>query len=160
MLVLPVEASAAAFRRPVGPADAQREAGFQRDVVQLRTKVKILRKIPREASLELSFEAIPVDAPAGLSPVRGRASLGFLAILGGLALLVGGASTAVIALGVAGFVVMLVGAIVVYSAFSRRATSMPSTLPRSLISISARSGRVRPARSSASASSRARPQTV
>ena len=60
---------------------------------------------------------------------RGRASLGFLAILGGLALLVGGASTAVIALGVAGFVVMLVGAIVVYSAFSRRAPVEETEVP-------------------------------
>lgn len=57
---------------------------------------------------------------------RGRAALGFLALLAGLGLLVAGVSTAVIALGVAGFVVMLVGSVIVYSAFTRR-TAEPAT---------------------------------
>lgn len=51
---------------------------------------------------------------------RGRAALGFLAVLAGVALLIGGVSADIIALGVAGFVVMLAGAVIAYSAFTRR----------------------------------------
>ncbi len=52
---------------------------------------------------------------------RGRAALGFLAVLAGVGLLIGGVSADVIALGVAGFIVMLAGAVIAYSAFTRRA---------------------------------------
>jgi hypothetical protein len=48
---------------------------------------------------------------------RSRAAIGVLAVLAGLGLVVGGVATTVIALGVAGFVVMLVGSVLVYSAF-------------------------------------------
>jgi Flp pilus assembly protein TadB len=60
---------------------------------------------------------------------RGRASLGFLAVLGGIALLIAGVSTAVIALGVAGFLLMLGGAFIAYSAFSRRAAAETGDAP-------------------------------
>lgn len=53
-----------------------KEGRIERGSVQLNTQVKVLRKIPREATIELSFEAIPVDAPEALKPVRGRVPLG------------------------------------------------------------------------------------
>lgn len=50
---------------------------------------------------------------------RGRAVLGVLGFLAGMGLILAGVATAVIALGVVGFAIMLVGAVLVYSAFSR-----------------------------------------
>jgi UPF0716 family protein affecting phage T7 exclusion len=47
---------------------------------------------------------------------RSRAALGVLAFLAGVGLLMTGAITTVVALGVIGFVVMLVGAVMTYSA--------------------------------------------
>lgn len=57
---------------------------------------------------------------------RGRAVLGVLGFLGGMGLVLAGVATAVIALGVVGFAVMLAGAVLVYSAFSR-GTAVAST---------------------------------
>ena len=51
---------------------------------------------------------------------RGRAALGVLAMLAGMGLLLAGVATTVIALGVLGFVVMLIGCVIVYSAFQSR----------------------------------------
>lgn len=51
---------------------------------------------------------------------RGRAALGVLGFLGGMGLVLAGVATAVIALGVVGFAIMLAGAVLVYSAFSAR----------------------------------------
>ncbi len=48
---------------------------------------------------------------------RGRAAMGVLAIFAGMGLVLAGVATMVIALGVVGFVVMLLGAAVAYSAF-------------------------------------------
>ena len=48
---------------------------------------------------------------------RGRAAVGVLAVLGGLGMVVGGVATTFVAIGVAGFLVMLLGAVLVYSAF-------------------------------------------
>jgi membrane-bound ClpP family serine protease len=48
---------------------------------------------------------------------RGRAAAGVLAFLGGLGMVVGGVASTFVALGVAGFIVMLLGAVLVYSAF-------------------------------------------
>lgn len=52
------------------------EGRIERGSVQLNTVVKVLRKIPREATIELSLEAVPLEAPEGLKPVRGRVPLG------------------------------------------------------------------------------------
>jgi hypothetical protein len=49
---------------------------------------------------------------------RGRAALGVLGFLGGMGLVLAGVATAIIALGVVGFAIMLAGAVLVYSAFS------------------------------------------
>ena len=51
---------------------------------------------------------------------RGRAALGVLGLLLGLVVLLAGVATTVTALGVAGFVLMLVGAVVLYSALRAR----------------------------------------
>ncbi len=48
---------------------------------------------------------------------RGKAALGVLAIFAGMGLVIAGVATMIIALGVVGFVVMLLGAAVTYSAF-------------------------------------------
>jgi hypothetical protein len=49
---------------------------------------------------------------------RGKAAVGVLAVIGGMGLVLAGVTTMIIALGVVGFVVMLVGAWVTYSAFT------------------------------------------
>jgi hypothetical protein len=49
---------------------------------------------------------------------RGKAAVGVLAVIGGMGLVLAGVATMIIALGVVGFVVMLVGAWVTYSAFT------------------------------------------
>lgn len=51
---------------------------------------------------------------------RGRAALGVLGIFVGMGLVLAAMTTTVIALGVAGFVVMLIGAVITYTAFSSR----------------------------------------
>lgn len=48
---------------------------------------------------------------------RGKAAMGVLAIFAGMGLVIAGVATMIIALGVVGFVVMLLGAAVTYSAF-------------------------------------------
>lgn len=48
---------------------------------------------------------------------RGKAAMGVLAIIAGMGLVIAGVATMIIALGVVGFVVMLLGAAVTYSAF-------------------------------------------
>jgi hypothetical protein len=49
---------------------------------------------------------------------RGKAAVGVLAVIGGMGLVLAGVATMIIALGVVGFVVMLVGALLTYSAFT------------------------------------------
>lgn len=49
---------------------------------------------------------------------RGRAAVGVLAVLGGMGLVLAGVATMIVALGVVGFVVMLVGAVIAFSAFT------------------------------------------
>jgi hypothetical protein len=66
---------------PLSAIEEFKEHTFTKGTIQLRSRVKILRKIPREASLELSFEAVPLDAPESLKPLKGRVSLGRLSSL-------------------------------------------------------------------------------
>lgn len=78
--------------------------------------------------LEQMEQALYADDPkfaanirtAGASASRGRAALGVLAVLAGLGLLLAGVAFTP-ALGVAGFTVMLIGAVVTYTAFTARA---------------------------------------
>ncbi len=60
---------------------------------------------------------------------RGRAALGVLAVLAGLGLLLAGVATTIIAVGVVGFVVMLVGSVGIYSAFRVRAVDDAAPAP-------------------------------
>lgn len=55
---------------------------------------------------------------------RGRAALGVLGVLIGMGLVLAGVGTQVIALGVAGFAIMLVGAVLTYAAFTRPAVAV------------------------------------
>ena len=48
---------------------------------------------------------------------RGRAAIGVLGVLAGIGLVLAGVATTFVALGVAGFVIMLLGAVLIYSAF-------------------------------------------
>lgn len=66
---------------PLTKVEEIQNQNFALGSVQSRSRVKILRKIPRESTLELSFEAIPVNAPLGLKPIKGRVSLGRLTSL-------------------------------------------------------------------------------
>jgi membrane-bound ClpP family serine protease len=78
--------------------------------------------------LEQMEQALYADDPkfatnirtAGGSASRGRAALGVLAVLAGLGLLVAGVAVTP-ALGVVGFTIMLIGAVITYSAFTTRA---------------------------------------
>lgn len=78
--------------------------------------------------LEQMEQALYADDPkfatnirtAGGSASRGRAALGVLAVLAGLGLLIAGVAFTP-ALGVAGFTVMLIGAVITYTAFTTRA---------------------------------------
>jgi hypothetical protein len=49
---------------------------------------------------------------------RGKAAVGVLAVIAGMGLVLAGVATMIIPLGVIGFVVMLVGAVLTYSAFT------------------------------------------
>lgn len=53
----------------------------------------------------------------GVRASRGRAALGVLGVLVGLGLILAGVSSTMIALGVGGFALMLIGAVIAYSAF-------------------------------------------
>jgi len=54
---------------------------------------------------------------------RGRAALGVLIVFAGIALLITGMALQATPLGIAGFAVMLVGAVLVYSSFKRPAAT-------------------------------------
>lgn len=52
---------------------------------------------------------------------RGKAALGVVGVLGGMGIVIAGVSTQLVALGIVGFAIMLVGAVLAYSAFTRPA---------------------------------------
>lgn len=81
---------------------------------------RLLEQMEKALYAEDPKFATSLRSAPGARAARGRAALGVLAILAGLGLLLAGVGTAVIALGVLGFVVMLVGSVVVYSAFQAR----------------------------------------
>ncbi len=54
----------------------QENTSFVNGTVQTKTVVKFLRTIPRESVLELAFEAIPLNSPDGIRPVKGKVNLG------------------------------------------------------------------------------------
>jgi hypothetical protein len=54
---------------------------FRDGVAWAEGSVELLQRIPREYLLELAFEAIPINGPAALGPVKGRLPLGRLSAL-------------------------------------------------------------------------------
>ena len=68
--------------------------------------------------------------------VRGRAALGVVGVIAGMGVVIAGVATELVALGVAGFAVMLVGAVLAFQAFRQPpatdaapATEAPSAPP-------------------------------
>lgn len=82
---------------------------------------RLLEQMEKALYAEDPKFATSLRSTPGARAAKGRAALGVLILLGGVGLLLGGVTTAVALLGVAGFVVMLAGAIVIYSAFRTRA---------------------------------------
>ncbi len=80
---------------------------------------RLLEQMERALYAEDPKFATQLRSASGLRGSRTRAVLGVLAVLGGLGLVLGGVATELVALGVAGFAVMLVGAVVTYGAFQR-----------------------------------------
>ena len=81
---------------------------------------RLLEQMEKALYAEDPKFATSLRSTPGVRAARGRAALGVLAVLGGMGLLLAGVATMIIALGVAGFIIMLVGSVVVYSAFQTR----------------------------------------
>jgi hypothetical protein len=81
---------------------------------------RLLEQMEKALYAEDPKFASTLRSTTGTRASRGRAALGVLGLLAGLGLLIAGVATTIIALGVIGFVVMLVGAVAVYSAFGAR----------------------------------------
>ena len=81
---------------------------------------RLLEQMEKALYAEDPKFATSLRSSPGAGAARGRAALGVLAIFAGLGLLLAGVATTIIALGVLGFVVMLVGAVIAYSAFGAR----------------------------------------
>ena len=81
---------------------------------------RLLEQMEKALYAEDPKFATSLRSAPGARAARGRAALGVLAVLAGLGLLLAGVATTIIAVGVLGFVVMLVGAVVVYSSFQVR----------------------------------------
>lgn len=88
---------------------------------------RLLEQMEKALYAEDPKFATSLRSTPGARAARGRAALGVLGILAGLGLLVAGVATTVIALGVVGFIVMLVGSVVVYSAFGARPAEAADT---------------------------------
>ena len=78
---------------------------------------RLLEQMERALYAEDPKFATSLRSSRGARASRGHAALGVLAVLAGLGLLIAGVATTVIALGVVGFVAMLIGCVLVYSAF-------------------------------------------
>jgi hypothetical protein len=81
---------------------------------------RLLEQMEKALYAEDPKFATSLRSTPGARAARGRAALGVMAVLSGLGLLLVGVATTIIAFGVLGFVVMLFGSVVVYSAFSAR----------------------------------------
>ena len=81
---------------------------------------RLLEQMEKALYAEDPKFATSLRSTPGSRAARGRAALGVVAVLAGVGLLLAGVATTIIAVGVLGFVVMLVGAVIVYSAFNAR----------------------------------------
>lgn len=84
---------------------------------------RLLEQMEKALYAEDPKFATSLRSSPGARAAKGRAALGVLGVLGGIALLIGGVATTIIALGVVGFLAMLVGAVAIYSAFTHRSAS-------------------------------------
>ncbi|MEI7745888.1 MAG: DUF3040 domain-containing protein [Chloroflexota bacterium] len=90
---------------------------------------RLLEQMEKALYAEDPKFATSLRSAPGARAARGRAALGVLGILAGIGLLIAGVATTIIAVGVLGFIVMLVGAVMIYSAFSARPDEEASTSP-------------------------------
>jgi hypothetical protein len=81
---------------------------------------RLLEQMEKALYAEDPKFATSLRAARGGRVGRGRAAIGVLGVLAGLGLLLVGVATAVIALGVVGFTIMLIGAVLAYSGFQSR----------------------------------------
>lgn len=81
---------------------------------------RLLEQMEKALYAEDPKFATSLRSARGAKASRGRAALGVLALLVGMGLLLAGVATTIIALGVIGFVIMLIGAVIAYSAFQSR----------------------------------------
>ena len=78
---------------------------------------RLLDQMERALYAEDPKFATSLRSANGVRASRGRAVLGVLGVLVGLGLILAGVSSTIIGLGVGGFVLMLLGAVIAYSAF-------------------------------------------
>ena len=78
---------------------------------------RLLDQMERALYAEDPKFATSLRSANGVRASRGRAVLGVLGVLVGLGLILAGVSSTIIALGVGGFALMLLGAVIAYSAF-------------------------------------------
>ena len=81
---------------------------------------RLLEQMEKALYAEDPKFATSLRSAPGARAARGRAALGVLGLLAGIGLLVAGVATTVIAISIVGFVVMLVGAVGIYAAFTTR----------------------------------------
>ncbi len=81
---------------------------------------RLLEQMEKALYAEDPKFATSLRSASGTRAARGRAALGVLAVLAGLGLLLAGVATMLIIVGVLGFVLMLTGSVLVYSAFRVR----------------------------------------
>jgi hypothetical protein len=81
---------------------------------------RLLEQMEKALYAEDPKFATSLRSAPGARAARGRAALGVLGVLGGMALLIAGVATTIIAIGVLGFIVMLLGSVTIYSAFGSR----------------------------------------
>lgn len=81
---------------------------------------RLLEQMEKALYAEDPKFATSLRSAPGARAARGRAALGVLALLGGIGLLIAGVATTLIVIGVLGFVVMLVGSVMIYSSFQVR----------------------------------------
>lgn len=90
---------------------------------------RLLEQMERALYAEDPKFATSLRSSPGARAARGRAALGVLAVLAGMGLVIAGVATTIIAVGVVGFVVMLIGAVLVYRSFQRRAPEETGETP-------------------------------
>ena len=84
---------------------------------------RLLEQMERALYAEDPKFATSLRSASGSRASRGRAALGVLGVIIGLGIVVAGVATTLIPLGIFGFLVMLVGAVIAYSAFTAPAAA-------------------------------------